>query len=125
MFICHMRYKEIDKNVFGSSQCAIDLVTILNELNQSKVTRKVGRTIVYYKTAMKDLKNTKLVTEHFYRIYLEYTMDKIKLLELPVDVKSRLLNLIKGEYRTYLAELDVNSDNNRKIRGQRADTTIT
>jgi uncharacterized protein YfcZ (UPF0381/DUF406 family) len=101
-----MTHKKLHNEVYGTSQCAIDLATILRDNNNSKHIRKVGRTLAYFNAGMIELSKTNKMTENFYKVYLKYTNEKVEGLELPSNIKTRVLNLIKSEYRKHLNQLE-------------------
>jgi len=99
-----MKYKqsnrgEVDKNTYGSSQCAIDLAQILTDLNNKSTTKSVGKILVNFNYAMDDLSHTKNMTETFYKLWFTRCKTAIFKKNFPKDVETRVLNLITASYR--------------------------
>lgn len=90
---------KLDKGTFGKTKAAHDLVDILNDLNDSRITRRTSTILQKYHKAVLDILNTKSITLELLKMW----HDKFKLslvhANLPKDVKTRVANVATVRYR--------------------------
>jgi len=86
--------KVLDKGTYGNSQCAHDLVDILNENGNIKSIRLVARIMQDYFTGVKDILKTEHFTETLLKMWVKKHTDRTNDSSLDIDIKTRVNNII-------------------------------
>lgn len=100
-----MGYKALDKNTYGNSKCSIELVDILNKMNNDSLSKSVSKLLQSFNCRVKDALHTKTYTEDIIRILFMYYKSVVHKSDFPIEIKTRVLNLITSEYRKQLNNL--------------------
>jgi transcription elongation factor Elf1 len=101
--------KRLEPYTFGKEPCYVKLAELLSELNDEKVTQKVGKLISDYRTKLKDLNVSSLGKGN--RSYFSSTLEKdyrekvSEQSDFGETLKSHLLLCIKTGYRQFLDSL--------------------
>ncbi len=96
--------KTIEKGTFGNSKAAHDLAMFLNKENDLKYNRTVSRILTNYFIGMIDIRNTNNITTELFRTWRDRYIDATINAELPIDIETRVRNLIVARYKGELKE---------------------
>jgi len=93
----------LDKNTFGKSKSAENLVAILNEIDDKKVSHIVLKIINSFRCIMKDLENLKTTRKKVALLVKEkFIKDIITFYEMPKKVETHLRAVIIGCYKNLI-----------------------
>lgn len=95
----------LDKGTYGNSQCAHDLVDILNKSGNTKSLRTVARIMQDYFTGVRDILKTEHFTETLLKMWVKKHTERTNNASLDIDVKTRVNNIIVAKYREELKKL--------------------
>jgi hypothetical protein len=100
--------QKLDKCTFGGSRAAIVLATMLNEMNDEKLSRKVCSLFSQYSQGMRHIER-EIKDDHFKYSLLEVWYnskgkDKANNTVLPAKVRSYLINVEQALYKVIRRE---------------------
>ena len=97
--------KILEKGTFGDSQCAHDLVDIMNSESGTKTSRIVGRILADYFSGVKDIMKTEHITETLLKMWVKKHIDRSNNSGVNKDIITRVNNLITARYRIELKKI--------------------
>lgn len=94
---------KLDIGTYGNSQCAHDLVTIINDF-ECDYTRKVGSILHQYYVGVNDLCKTDVFTQEYIVMWKEKFIDRVNNSNIPETIQTRLKNLIVAKSREIIRD---------------------
>lgn len=95
----------LDMGTYGNTKCAHDLVDILNNLQENKSNRLVGRIMNDYFSGVVDIMKTENYTETLLKMWVEKYRKRTNESNLDIGIKTRINNLIVARYRSEMKKV--------------------